>query len=87
MVFAPGSPRPPLLAAWQPLGRRLTAGRVAQGRSLAQLAPPLGVRANTVRCWETGHFRPRAPLLHRLAALLDIPYAELAALAGYPVAD
>lgn len=84
MVFPPDPlpPRPP--RRWQALGERIAAARETHAWTAHQLTGLLDMHVVTVRLWETGHNRPRRHTLHRLATLLDIPYAELAALAHYP---
>lgn len=85
MVFPPGPPPPPRSRRpWQALGARIAVGRMAHGWSRPTFAHKLGADVTTMHVWETGKTRPQPRTLRRLAALLDIPYAELARLAGYP---
>ncbi len=70
---------------WQSLGDRLLRARVRRGWTRQEVAAHLGRPVATVQYWELGSHRPQRQALHALAALLDIPYAELAALAGYRV--
>jgi transcriptional regulator with XRE-family HTH domain len=58
---------------------------MARHWSVAQLAARLGVHDTLVTRWEAGHVRPWPHFLRRLALLFDLPYADLAALAEYPV--
>jgi transcriptional regulator with XRE-family HTH domain len=72
---------------WRALGRRLATARTAHRWSIAQLTVRLDVQHRTLTRWEAGQHRPSRHMLRRLATLLDLPYTELAALAGYPVDD
>lgn len=86
MVFLPG-PLPPLPSyrrPWHALGNRLLAARHAQSWRQHHIAWSLRIPIGMVAQWERGRHRPSSPNLHRLAELLDVPYAELAELAGYP---
>ena len=86
MVFSPGPlplPLPP--RRWRALGQRLTAARATRDWTVLRLAAHLHVQSLTVQRWERGWSRPHRHMLRRLAMLLDIPYEELAALAGYAV--
>lgn len=86
MVFPPG-PLPALhpYRPWRAVGDRITAARLARHWTLRQFARLIGMRAGRVRLWETGTARPQPRTLRRVATLLDIPYEELAAMAGYPI--
>lgn len=54
------------------LGDRLAAAREAAGLSQTQLATRLGVRARTLRSWESDLAEPRANRLQMLAAMLGV---------------
>ncbi|MGY6536254.1 MAG: helix-turn-helix domain-containing protein [Pararhodobacter sp.] len=54
------------------LGDRLAAAREAAGLSQTQLASRLGVRARTLRSWESDLAEPRANRLQMLAAMLGV---------------
>jgi transcriptional regulator with XRE-family HTH domain len=86
MVFPPG-PLPPFRShrSWQALGTRIAAARAARGWSIPQLADAAGVKGKSVAKWELGIHRPQPQTLRRVADLLGMSSAELAALAGYPV--
>lgn len=79
------APRPP--CPWKPLGEQLVAARFRRGWTPWYVASQLGYAVTTVRYWERGLHRPHRRALHELAALFALPYAELAALAGYPADD
>jgi transcriptional regulator with XRE-family HTH domain len=86
MVFPPGPPPLPLPKRRYPaLGARLLAGRRARELTQEYCAEVLGVSHSSLGGWEQGKRRPRPPLLRHLATVLDIPYADLAALAEYNV--
>jgi DNA-binding XRE family transcriptional regulator len=79
--IATQNPPPPQ----RPLGQRLRAGRQAQpGLSVTLLAAAVGVTPATIYQYEAGHHRPRRTTLRRLATLLQLDYAALLTLAGYP---
>jgi transcriptional regulator with XRE-family HTH domain len=79
MVFPP---RPPV---WKPLGDRLAAARAQRGWTQQDVAVRLNYALSRILYWEQGRHRPQRLPLRALATLLDVPYTELAALAGYPV--
>jgi ribosome-binding protein aMBF1 (putative translation factor) len=72
---------------WHDLGTRIATARAANAWSVDHIARVLEVGVVTVRAWEVGQQRPQPRVLSRLATLLNIPYGELADLAGYQVSD
>jgi transcriptional regulator with XRE-family HTH domain len=61
------------------LGRRLHAGRVSQGRTLATVALQAGLSVPYVANLENGRGNPTLASLHRLAGALGIRLSELLA--------
>lgn len=61
------------------LGRRLRAGRSAQGRTLASVAMQAGLSVPYVANLESGRGNPTLSSLHRLAVSLGIALSELLA--------
>ena len=61
------------------LGRRLHAGRVSQGRTLATVAMQAGLSVPYVANLENGRGNPTLSSLHRLADALGIRLSELLA--------
>lgn len=59
------------------LGDRLARARDAAGMSQSQLARRLGVKAATVRNWETDRSEPRANRLQMLSGLLGVSFVWL----------
>ena len=69
------------------LGSRITAAREARALSIRRLAARVGVHHATISRIESGESeRPTPEVLERLAQALEIPEADLHALAGYRVA-
>ncbi|MBU3031682.1 helix-turn-helix domain-containing protein [Paracoccus marinaquae] len=58
-------------------GDRLTAAREGAGLAVADLAGRLGVRAETLKGWESDQAEPRAVFLGRLAGMLGVPLVWL----------
>lgn len=75
-----------LLAAADPaeVGRRLRAARVAKGLTQSGMAG-IGLSAAYISRLESGHRRPTAKVLDRLAQALDVPVEEL--LGAMPASD
>lgn len=69
-----------------PLGARLRALRDLRGLSLRGAATPAGISAAYLQKLERGAVDSPSPhALHALAEVLDAPYSDLMALAGYVV--
>ena len=56
------------------LAGRLRNARLDKGLTLEQVAERVGVRLNTVWCYEKGKFRPSEPVLKLCAQIYDKPY-------------
>ncbi len=70
------------------LGEQLRDVRAALGRSLKAVAEPAEISTTYLQKLEGGEVRNPSPnILHRLAATLNVPYADLMRLAGYVVPD
>ena len=61
------------------LGQKLRNARKVKGLTQVDVATTLGVTQGAVRQWEAGATSPSAGNLSKVAALLDIPVAELLA--------
>jgi transcriptional regulator with XRE-family HTH domain len=59
-------------------GARIKAARLKKGWSQAEFAEKLAVSQPAVAHWESGAHAPRYALLHRIAALLEIPREDIA---------
>ena len=57
------------------LGDRLREARLERGFTLEHAAERVGVRLNTVWCYEKNKFRPSEPVLRLCAQIYDKPYA------------
>ena len=57
------------------LGDRLREARLEKGFTLEHAAERVGVRLNTVWCYEKNKFRPSEPVLRLCAQIYDKPYA------------
>jgi transcriptional regulator with XRE-family HTH domain len=69
-----------------PLGEQLRTVRQVRGISLKAVAEPAGISTAYLQKLESGLVRQPSPnVLHRLAGVLDIPYATLMELAGYVI--
>lgn len=67
-----------------PLGDQLRSVRDVRGLSLKAVATPAEISTAYLQKLESGDVRQPSPnILHRLAGVLDIPYATLMELAGY----
>ncbi len=60
------------MATPQELGVLIREARLAKGMSLGQLASAVGRSSSSVRRWERGEVAPAAPVLPKLAAILEI---------------
>lgn len=70
--------------AYERFGEYLDAAmKIESIRSDAELSRLSGVRHNQLTQWRKGRNRPTTPLLDKLAAALNVPAANLYALAGY----
>ncbi len=78
-------PPPQGRAALTTFASRIVTARTTRQLSIAVVATGLGVEPQTLARWEAGRTRPSRHKLRRLATLLDVPFAELAALAGYSI--
>jgi DNA-binding XRE family transcriptional regulator len=58
---------------------RLAAGRDARGWTMEELAQRLGVSRQAVWYWESGQRLPRSTAIARIAAVLDLNFADLSA--------
>lgn len=71
-----------------PLGDQLKAVRQVRGLSLKAVAEPAEISTAYLQKLEGGEVgQPSPHVLHRLAGVLDIPYATLMELAGYVVPE
>jgi transcriptional regulator with XRE-family HTH domain len=59
------------------VGTRMAEARVAAGRTQAEIANQLGVKASTVAKWETGSASPRSNRLAALAGILGVSLSWL----------
>lgn len=59
------------------VGTRMTDARVAAGRTQAEIANQLGVKASTVAKWERGTASPRSNRLAALAGILGVSLSWL----------
>lgn len=59
------------------MGQKLRTARKIKGLTQVEVARELGVTQGAVRQWEAGATTPSAGKLAKVAALLDIPIAEL----------
>ncbi len=70
------------------LGRALTLARERKALTLREVERATGVSNAYLSQLENDRIKAPSPnVLHKLAALYDVPYAALMVAAGYPVAD
>ncbi len=62
-----------VLMALDTLGERLREARLEKGLTLEQVAERVGVRLNTIWCYEKGKFRPSEPVLRLCTQIYDKP--------------
>lgn len=71
-----------------PLGEQLKSVRQVRGQSLKAIAEPAGISTAYLQKLEGGEVSQPSPrVLHRLAGVLEVPYATLMELAGYVVPE
>ena len=77
----------PVRDADDTLGGRLVSARDAAGLSTAQLARRIGVKSETLSCWENDRDEPRANRLVTLAGVLNVSPTWLLCGSGEGPAD
>jgi transcriptional regulator with XRE-family HTH domain len=69
--------------AYRPLGVTISHARKAARLTQPELAQRLAISQSYLSLIEQGHRRPEPIVIQRIADVLDVPYRELAELAGY----